>query len=76
MAIQIRLKDISWDSVRMVNIDGNRHQLEIITEFGAFDFKFSDSEALSEALLILALQSTRRVDYTDDLRFNPRRFGI
>lgn len=74
MAIHIKLKEISWDSVRMVNIDGR--QLEIVTESGAFDFKFPNNEKLSEALLILALQSTRRVSFTDELCFDPKRFSI
>jgi hypothetical protein len=55
----------------MVSIDG--HQLEIVTENGAFGFKFPNTEKLSEALLILALQSTKRVDFLDDQRFNPAR---
>lgn len=73
MAIQVKLTNIEWDSVRMVNIDG--HQLEIVTEQGAFDFKFPDTEKLSEALLILALQSTKRVEFLDDRRFNPARIA-
>jgi len=56
----------------MVNISG--HQLEVITEIGTFDFRFSSREKLSEALLILALQSTKRVEYVDDCRFNPKMF--
>lgn len=55
----------------MVNIDDR--QLEIVTDDGAFDFKFSSAEKLSEALLILALQSTKRVEFLDDRRFNPSR---
>ena len=58
----------------MVNIEG--HQLEIVTENGAFDFKFPDAEKLSEALLILALQSTKRVEFRDDQRFNPSAIRI
>jgi hypothetical protein len=73
VAIQVKLTNIEWDSVRMVNIDG--HQLEIVTEQGAFDFKFPDTEKLSEALLILALQSTKRVEFLDDRRFNPARIA-
>jgi hypothetical protein len=56
----------------MVNIDDR--QLEIVTDCGAFDFKFPNAEKLSEALLILALQSTKRVEFLDDRRFNPARF--
>jgi hypothetical protein len=55
----------------MVNIDGR--QLEIVTDDGAFDFQFPSTEKLSEALLILALQSTKRVEFLDDRRFNPAR---
>jgi len=72
MAFQIQLNNISWDSVRMLNIEG--HNLEVITQDGAFDFTFSSTEKLSEALLILALQSTKRVEFLDDRRFNPARF--
>ncbi len=74
VAINIKLTDINWDSVRTVSIDG--HQLEIVTESGAFDFRFPNAEKLSEALLILGLQSTKRVDYLDDVRFNPSRIRI
>jgi hypothetical protein len=71
MAIHIRLTDIAWESVRMVNIEGR--QLEILTDHGAFDFKFPNTEKLSEALLILALQSTKRVEFLDQAHFNPAR---
>lgn len=56
----------------MVNIDGQ--QLEIITDDGSFDFAFGTKDQLSEALLILALQGTKKVEYVDDARFNPARF--
>jgi hypothetical protein len=72
MAIHVKLAQIAWDSVRMINIDG--HELEIVTENGAFDFRFPNSEKLSEALLILALQSTKRIEFLDERRFNPARF--
>jgi hypothetical protein len=58
----------------MLRIDGN--ELEVVTENGAFDFKFLDGEQLSEALLILGLQSTKRVEFVDDARFNPARLGM
>jgi hypothetical protein len=74
VAIHVKLANISWDSVRMLNING--HQLEVVTEHGAFDFQFPNDEKLSEALLILALQSTKRVEYVDDRRFNPGRFVV
>ena len=72
VATHLKLAQIPWDSVRMINIDG--HQLEVVTENGVFDFRFPNSEQLSEALLILALQSTKRVEFLDDRRFNPVRF--
>ena len=56
----------------MLNIDGR--SLEVVTEHGAFDFQFPSTEKLSEALLILALQATKRVEFLDDRRFNPARF--
>ena len=56
----------------MVNIDGR--QLEIVTENGAFDFTFPNTEKLSEALLILALTASKKVEYLDEARFNPARF--
>lgn len=56
----------------MVNIEGCH--LEIVTDDGAFAFTFPTTDKLSEALLILALQSTKKVDFLDDARFNPARF--
>jgi len=73
VAIHIRLADIPWESVRMVNIDC--FKLEIVTDDGAFNFTFPSYEKLSEALLILALQSTKRVEFLDDRRFNPARIA-
>ena len=73
MAIHIRLADIPWESVRMVNIACCK--LEIVTDDGAFNFTFPSYEKLSEALLILALQSTKRVEFLDDRRFNPARIA-
>jgi hypothetical protein len=72
VAIQVRITEIDWESVRMVSIEG--HQLEVVTEHGAYDFQFPNTEKLSEALLILALQSTKRVEFVDDRRFNPVNF--
>jgi hypothetical protein len=74
VAINIKVTDIPWDSVRMVSIDGCR--LEVVTEHGKFDFSFPATEQLSEALLILALQGTKSVEHRDDLRFNPARLGL
>lgn len=72
VAISIKLSQITWDSVRTVNINGR--QLEIVTENGDFAFDFPDVDKLSEALLILALQGTKKVEFVDDPRFNPARF--
>jgi len=58
----------------MVSIDGGA--LEIVTENGSYDFSFPSAEKLSEALLILALQGTGKVEDLDDPRFNPARFDI
>jgi hypothetical protein len=74
VAIQVKLSSIDWESVRTISIDGSR--LEILTENGAYDFNFQNTEKLSEALLILALQSTKKVEFLDDTRFNPTRFRI
>ena len=57
----------------MVSIEDCK--LGIITENGTFDFSFPDSDKLSEALLILALQGTKKVEYVDDARFNPARLS-
>ena len=72
VALSIKISDIEWDSVRNVNIDGR--QLEVVTDEGAFAFNFADVEKMSEALLILALQGTKPVQFIDDPRFNPARF--
>jgi hypothetical protein len=74
VAIEAKLTSIDWDSVRTISIDGSR--LEILTEHGAYDFKFQSTEKLSEALIILALQSTKKVEFVDDRRFNPGRIRI
>jgi hypothetical protein len=72
VAISIKLSEICWDSIKKVNIDGR--QLEVVTTGGSFAFKFPNEDKLSEALLILALQGTKKVEYLDDHRFNPARF--
>jgi hypothetical protein len=74
VAISVKLTDIPWDSVRMVSIEGRK--LEILTEDGFYDFNFPTTEKLSEALLILALQGTKKVEYLDDCRFNPARLPL
>jgi hypothetical protein len=53
----------------MISVDGRA--LEIVTDRGTVLFRFPDADKLSEALLILALQGTRKVEFVDDARFNP-----
>ena len=48
--------------------------LRITTEIGVLTYEFETQDELSEALLILSLQGTKRVDYLDEVRFNPARF--
>ena len=73
MAIGLKLSQIAWDSVQNVNI--NERDLQIVTADGSFDFPYSTLDELSEALLILALQGTKKVEFNDDPRFNPARFA-
>ena len=68
----MKISDIAWDSVRMVSI--NDLTLRITTEIGVLTYEFETQDELSEALLILSLQGTKRVDYLDEVRFNPARF--
>jgi hypothetical protein len=71
VAIGLKLTDISWDSVQNVNIF--ERDLQIVTEEGAYRFPYANVDELSEALLILALQGTKQVEFLDDRRFNPAR---
>jgi hypothetical protein len=48
--------------------------LRITTDIGVLSFEFETADDLSEALLILSLQGTKRVDELDEIRFNPARF--
>ena len=68
----MKISDITWDSVRMVSI--NDLTMRITTEIGVLSYEFDTADELSEALLILSLQGTKRVDYLDEVRFNPARF--
>ena len=68
----MKISDIAWESVRMVSI--NDLTLRITTEIGVLTYEFETQDDLSEALLILSLQGTKRVDYLDEVRFNPARF--
>jgi hypothetical protein len=72
VALSIKLRDITWEKVRDVQIDGR--QLEIVTDDGSIAFNFADVDEMSEGLLILALNATREVRFIDDPRFNPARF--
>jgi hypothetical protein len=72
VALSIKLTDINWESIRDVQIEGRK--LEIVTDNGSFAFNFADVDAMSEGLLILALNATKEVRFVDDPRFNPGRF--
>jgi hypothetical protein len=71
VALNGRLSKIAWDSIHTVNI--NDRELQIVTDDGELEFSFPDHDELSEALLILALQGTKKVEFLDDHRFNPAR---
>ena len=68
----MKISDISWDSVRMVSI--NDLSLRITTDIGVLTFEFKSPDELSEALLILSLTGSKKVEFLDDARFNPARF--
>jgi hypothetical protein len=68
----MKLSEISWDMVRMVSI--NHLTLRITTDIGVLNYTFPTADDLSEALLILSLSGTRRVEFLDEARFNPARF--
>jgi hypothetical protein len=68
----MKISDISWDMVRMVSI--NDLNLRITTEIGVLSYDFETAEELSEALLILSLTGTKKVEFLDEARFNPARF--
>jgi hypothetical protein len=68
----MKLSDISWDMVRMVSITDCT--LRITTELGVLSYEFDSADELSEALLILSLKGTKKVEFVDEARFNPARF--
>ncbi|MGZ8898572.1 MAG: hypothetical protein ACXW3Z_00605 [Limisphaerales bacterium] len=68
----MKISDISWDSVRMVSI--NDLKLRITTDIGVLSFEFDSADELSEALLILSLTGSKKVEDLDEARFNPARF--
>jgi len=68
----MKISDISWDMVRMVSI--NELNLRITTEIGVLSYDFETAEELSEALLVLRLTGTKKVEFLDEARFNPARF--
>ena len=49
--------------------------LRLTLETGVLTYHFDNSDQLSEALLILALTGTRKVEFLDQKRFNPARFS-
>lgn len=67
----MKISDISWDSVRMVSI--NDLILRITTDIGVLSFEFDSADELSEALLILSLTGSKKVEFLDEARFNPAR---
>ena len=48
--------------------------LRITTEIGVLSYEFDSADELSEALLVLSLQGTKKVEFLDEARFNPARF--
>jgi hypothetical protein len=68
----MKISDISWDMVRMVSI--NDLNLRVTTDIGVLSYDFDTTEELSEALLILSLTGTKKVEFIDEARFNPARF--
>jgi len=68
----MNLTDISWDMVRMVSISDQT--LRITTDLGVMTYEFESADKLSEALLILSLKGTKKVEFIDEARFNPSRF--
>ena len=68
----MKISDISWDTVRMVSIDNCT--LRITTDIAVHTYAFGSADELSEALLILSLKGTKKVEFVDEARFNPARF--
>jgi hypothetical protein len=67
----MKISDISWDSVRMISI--NDLCLRITTDIGVLSYEYETAEELSEALLILSLTGSKKVEFLDEARFNPAR---
>jgi hypothetical protein len=55
----------------MVSI--NDLNLRITTDITVLSYNFETPEELSEALLILSLTGTKKVEFLDEARFNPAR---
>lgn len=68
----MNLCDISWEMVRMVSISDRT--LRVTTDLGVMTFEYASADELSEALLILSLQGTKKIEFVDEARFNPARF--
>jgi hypothetical protein len=68
----MNFSDISWDTVKMVSISDCT--LRITTDLGSWSYKFPTPDHLSQALLVLTLKGTKKVEFIDEARFNPARF--
>jgi hypothetical protein len=56
----------------MVSIDNCT--LRITTDITVLTYAFESPDELSQALLVLSLTGTKKVDFVDEKRFNPARF--
>jgi hypothetical protein len=56
----------------MVSIDNCT--LRITTDIAVHTYAFETADELSEALLVLSLKGTKKVEFVDESRFNPARF--
>jgi hypothetical protein len=56
----------------MVSI--NDRTLRITTDGGVHTYQFQTTDELSQALLILSLKGSKKVEFVDEARFNPARF--
>lgn len=68
----MKISELSWDMVRMVSI--NDLTLSITTDIGVLSYTYDTADELSQALLVLSLTGTRKVEFLDEARFNPARF--
>ncbi len=55
----------------MVSID--QCTLRITTDIGVHTYAFQNADELSNALLLLSLKGTKKVEFLDEARFNPAR---